>query len=200
MGKKYIIELEDEPLVYNETTEKAELWRVKGFKSLVFDNVGLEKLTPYEIEYMKPLDNTPSDAYNQGLVDGWQTLLEINKLSALDRNQLFGRGNFWDAVVSTTPQEAINKMKQYNKKNEEAYLIFKVGDEVEQITSNRIGIITKVDDHKFSVLFSNGDSLWFYFKDDINIFQFTGRRYTQMAEIMNAIGEDDNDSDNNCWE
>ena len=50
MGKKYIIELEDEPLVYNETTEKAELWRVKGFKSLVFDNVGLEKLTPYNEE------------------------------------------------------------------------------------------------------------------------------------------------------
>ena len=122
MGKKYIIELEDEPLVYNETTEKAELWRVKGFKSLVFDNVGLEKLTPY---------------------------------------------------------------------NEESSLIFKVGDEIEQITSNRIGIITKVDDHKFSVLFSNGDSFWFYFKDDINIFQFTGRRYPQMAEIMNAIGEND---------
>lgn len=122
MGKKYIIELEDEPLVYNETTEKAELWRVKGFKSLVFDNFGLEKLTPY---------------------------------------------------------------------NEESSLIFKVGDEVEQITSNRIGIITKVDDHKFSVLFSNGDSFWFYFKDDINIFQFTGRRFPQMAEIMNAIGEND---------
>ena len=100
MGKKYIIELEDEPLVYNETTEKAELWR-------------------------------------------------------------------------------------------ESSLIFKVGDEIEQITSSRIGIITKVDDHKFSVLFSNGDSFWFYFKDDINIFQFTGRRFPQMAEIMNAIGEND---------
>ena len=199
MGKKYIIELEDEPLVYNETTEKEELWRVKGFKSLVFDNFGLEKLTPYEIEHMKPLDNTPSDAYNQGLVDGWQTLLEINKLSALDRNQLFGRGNFWDAIGTTTPQEAINKLEEYNKKNKKPHLDLKIGDEVEWLTEGENGVVISVDNEHFSVLYQCGDAYWFSFSEDIDLFKLTGRRFPQMAEIMNAIGEDENDSDNNCW-
>lgn len=46
MGKKYIIELEDQPFQKMEGTVK-KLWRVKGFNSLVFDEVGLSKLQPY---------------------------------------------------------------------------------------------------------------------------------------------------------
>lgn len=40
MGKKYVIELEDEPITNG-------LWKVKGFNSLVFDKNGLDKLTPF---------------------------------------------------------------------------------------------------------------------------------------------------------
>lgn len=40
MGKKYVIELEDEPITNG-------LWKVKGFNSLVFDQNGLDKLTPF---------------------------------------------------------------------------------------------------------------------------------------------------------
>lgn len=61
MGKKYIIELEDEPfesprmeIVYmNDGTwarRLPQLWRVKGFDSLVFDEDGLKRLTPLEEE------------------------------------------------------------------------------------------------------------------------------------------------------
>lgn len=42
---KYIIEIEDEPFTKDGN---AELFRVKGFNSLVFDRFGIEKLTPYE--------------------------------------------------------------------------------------------------------------------------------------------------------
>lgn len=45
MGKKYIIELE-EKMFSNGTLDA--LYRVKGFRSLVFDAEGLKKLTPYE--------------------------------------------------------------------------------------------------------------------------------------------------------
>ena len=47
MGKKYIIELE-EKMFSNGTLDA--LYRVKGFRSLVFDAEGLKKLTPYEPE------------------------------------------------------------------------------------------------------------------------------------------------------
>ena len=48
---KYIIEIEDEPFGRNDDPViphgMDELWRAKGFKSLVFDKAGLSKLTPY---------------------------------------------------------------------------------------------------------------------------------------------------------
>lgn len=44
---KYIIEIEDEPL----TRDGEAVYRAKGFRSLVFDENGLKKLTPLT-EYM----------------------------------------------------------------------------------------------------------------------------------------------------
>lgn len=41
MGKKYIIEFEDEPFGNG-------LYKAKGFNSLVFDQNGLDRLTPFE--------------------------------------------------------------------------------------------------------------------------------------------------------
>ena len=54
MGKKYIIELE-EKMFSNGTLDA--LYRVKGFRSLVFDAEGLAKLTPYEPEQERPKEN-----------------------------------------------------------------------------------------------------------------------------------------------
>ena len=48
---KYIIEIEDEPFGRNDDPliphGMDELYRAKGFRSLVFDENGLNKLTPY---------------------------------------------------------------------------------------------------------------------------------------------------------
>ena len=50
MGTKYIIEIEDDEFIQNEGNEI--LYRAKGFKSLVFDQNGLDKLTPLkEVKY-----------------------------------------------------------------------------------------------------------------------------------------------------
>ena len=46
MGKKYVIELEDDPFVCFGNQDR--LWRAKGFNSLVFDENGLKKLKPYK--------------------------------------------------------------------------------------------------------------------------------------------------------
>lgn len=54
MGRKYIIELEErpfyssDPMVVGTELMAERLYRVKGFKSLVFDEEGLKRLTPYE--------------------------------------------------------------------------------------------------------------------------------------------------------
>ena len=63
MGTKHIIEIEDDEFIQNEGNEI--LYRAKGFKSLVFDDNGLDKLTPLTT------DATFSEAYQMGLNDAW---------------------------------------------------------------------------------------------------------------------------------
>ena len=65
--RKYIIEIEGEPFVkLSALFGKEGLYRAKGFKSLVFDQVGLGKLTP--------LDKELEEAYLQGKHDAEQDL------------------------------------------------------------------------------------------------------------------------------
>lgn len=63
---KYMIEIEDEPFGRNDDPNiphgMDELYKAKGFNSLVFDQFGLGKLTP--------LDKELDEAYQQGLEDG----------------------------------------------------------------------------------------------------------------------------------
>ena len=65
MGKKYVIEIDEEhPYTRrtSHTNEEKKLYPVVGFNTLVFDDVGLQKLTPYE----KQIENdfiAVADAY-----------------------------------------------------------------------------------------------------------------------------------------
>ncbi len=68
MGKKYIIELEDENYhQYSDSEPSDYLWKVKGFNALVFDEVGISKLTPYTEPDLKQIK---ADAYNDGYKAG----------------------------------------------------------------------------------------------------------------------------------
>ena len=68
MGKKYIIELEDENYhQYSDSEPSDYLWKVKGFNALVFDEVGISKLTPYTAP---DLEQIKADAYNDGYKAG----------------------------------------------------------------------------------------------------------------------------------
>lgn len=73
MGKKYIIELEDENYhQYSDSEPSDYLWRVKGFNALVFDEVGISKLTPYtepDLELIKEKAHT--NGYGEGYQDGY---------------------------------------------------------------------------------------------------------------------------------
>lgn len=73
MGKKYIIELEDENYhQYSDSEPSDYLWRVKGFNALAFDEVGISKLTPYtepDLELIKK--KAHDNGYNEGYQDGY---------------------------------------------------------------------------------------------------------------------------------
>ena len=75
MGKRYIIELEDKPFLHNTDTalpieDDETLWRVKGFRSLVFDQNGLDRLESFD-EAVKGVEGECYDrGYTQGLIQG----------------------------------------------------------------------------------------------------------------------------------
>lgn len=86
---KYVIEINDHPM--NDSCTPA-LYRAKGFRALVFDQNGLNKLTPFETErakawnegfqvgtwsseqkgYDKGVKHGYNDGYSEGLEDGFK--------------------------------------------------------------------------------------------------------------------------------
>ena len=76
MGKRYVIELEDEYLNKNGAKNGPELlYRVKGFNTLVFDEKGLERLekASEKVETEATLENVEraiKAAYLAGKKDG----------------------------------------------------------------------------------------------------------------------------------
>ena len=83
---KYIIEIEDEPFGRNDDPNiphgMDELYRAKGFNALVFDQNGLDKLTP--------LDKELEEAYQKGLDEAWKAITKIAKMPDGERMTHFG--------------------------------------------------------------------------------------------------------------
>lgn len=95
MGKKYVIELEDDGF-FNHWREK--LYRVKGFNSLVFDKIGLNKLT--EINDDPAYKNRFQLGYNEGFNKGYKEGIKLSRSLALMTYKELEEANipqnFWD--------------------------------------------------------------------------------------------------------
>lgn len=128
MGKKYIIELEDENYhQYSDSEPSDYLWRVKGFNALVFDEVGISKLTPYT---EPDLEQVRKDAYEEGfdagrtlntgkygkgLNDAWEAARKIWEYDTTTLKAIFGEVTRMDCYMRFTASEAIEKIHQYEQ-------------------------------------------------------------------------------------
>lgn len=74
---KYIIEIEDDPFGSIESSDM--LWRAKGFKSLVFDKNGLEKLTPYKEQSTSSCWLKVGDIIRDGCCEGSGVIARITE-------------------------------------------------------------------------------------------------------------------------
>ena len=72
MSKKYIIEIEEEPVTKNGV----ELWKACGFNALVFDQNGLDKLTEFDANKYD-FDEVYDEAYKNGLDDAWKAAKKL---------------------------------------------------------------------------------------------------------------------------
>ena len=136
---KYMIEIEDEPFGRNDDPViphgMDELYRAKGFNSLVFDKNGLDKLIPLdealEEAYQNGLHAGESkceycDEYKRGLDDAWKAIMKIAKMSDVERMIHFGE--VWISKILNV--YSLEQIFTILEKSEFEPDEIKVGDEV----------------------------------------------------------------------
>lgn len=176
---KYIIEIEDEPFGRNDDPViphgMDELYRAKGFNSLVFDKNGLDKLTP--------LDKELEEAYEKGLNDAWKAITKIAKMPDGEREKVFGDWWISNILNKFSAHEIINILDGYEPEQDE----IKVGDEVtpKSNDSNWLGVVVGVDDTNAMVMTKDGYTAMYRFE----ILKKTDRHFPQAVELLNAMKE-----------
>ena len=108
-GEKYIIEIDSIYTAHCSDGNKY-LYKVKGFNTLVFDENGIKKLTPYD-------EDKRSDHYfrgwDSGMEDCWDLAGEIINLPASVRDALFGYSDPKYIFRMYSADEAIKIMAKY---------------------------------------------------------------------------------------
>lgn len=159
VGDKFVIEISEK--YTNDADafviENEILYRVKGFKSLVFDSYGLDKLQKYgEIkETLELLTEAKQDDYNKGLNDAWELAKKIFALKGKEFDDVFGYVEFSDVFHYNTPQQALAKLEAYEKGQEE----IKVGDVVyADDEPDSFGVVTYMDSERLYITWDDGSS------------------------------------------
>lgn len=193
MGKKYVIEFEEEPFGKNDNPVIPHglevLWRVKGFNGLVFDENGIKKLKPLEDTLELAQHEVYGNGFNEGyevglrnLWDGiWKVLGNTNdgSYTATQLAQIFGKSDWLGAIKSLSPSEFLKKISDY----EEMMSEIKAGDEVIHATAGTIAICTcdvRTSDDEVYVMFDDG-SCGQYPEDKL---RKTGKHYSSFDEFL----------------
>lgn len=145
IGDKYIVEIDS-----HMTNKNGDLYGVKGFRSLVFDQNGLNKLKSYDDEmdsayaegyalaeskYREARDQVEQEAYQRGLDDAWDAARKITDvpshggLNVEELQQLFDTAASIKVFTDHTASEAIEKIREYEEHKAQADEI-RNGDEV----------------------------------------------------------------------
>ena len=194
---KYIIEIEDEPFVRLSALFGEEgLYRAKGFNSLVFDQFGLDKLTPLD----KALSNELGEAYHkgfevgqheattleyqQGLDDAWNAARKIVTWPdrSLVNSDTFDLDPGENIFTKYSASEAIAKLREHEQQKADKIA---VGDEVDYKGMTKYVVTGIVDDDTICGFSLNG--LWN--ANTIKEVTKTGRHFPQVAELFKAMKE-----------
>lgn len=105
VGDKFVIEIE-------KKIEEAGLYKIKGFKSLVFDDYGLDQIG----QMVKGVDQF---AYNKGLEDAWKIATMIYKSSYHDGLKGFEVKKYFgctiDEIHKLPIQEVVKGFRRYEE-------------------------------------------------------------------------------------
>ena len=124
MGKKYIIELEQEEIAYKTVNSKGtpmiQLLAPAPYTEPNMEQVRKEAYqkgyeTGYKDGYNEPGKNQ-QEAYQRGLNDAWEAARTL--WNTPNRKGIFGHTTFNTVLTTLTAQETIEKIRQYEQEEE----------------------------------------------------------------------------------
>lgn len=158
MSNRYIIEIEEEPLVRKSDLHGDDaVYRASGFKSLVFDQSGLNTLIPANtVLTCGDADRLESEGYKRGYQNGlkkaWETAQCICQCVDIPwLCKVFGAKETDRIIPKITVEEGIEAMENY----EDSSIV--VGNEVEINDGIKAVVLDETnEDGVFYVLTENG--------------------------------------------
>lgn len=135
-GDKFIIELDE---------QMGNLWRVKGFSTLVFDNFGLDRLG----QLVQGVDQF---SYRKGIEDAWGLVKFLELFSYDDLMKVFGTDSY-EKIYNMGYTEVAAKVEAWEKWNE-----IQVGGIYRGDGTDVVVVVTYVDENKVEYLYNSGES------------------------------------------
>ena len=160
VGDKFVIEI-GEVFTGDFSVKENTLYRVKGFRSLVFDKTGLDNLERLDGDYVNEnFGELQDESYVAGLNDAWDLAKKIildefnGGMSVKDFYNIFDKTmGDEDVLKKFTPKEVLAKLEAYEKSKDE----IKVGDVV--ATDNEfqgIGVVTHLENNWANLVHNDG--------------------------------------------
>lgn len=133
MGKKYIIEMNDE---CNSEFKGIMVFGLTQEKQISVELIPEESMTPYTEPDLDAIRNEAYDKafedaeqvaesgkkamYQKGLKDAWDTTRKICDMEWSKRNEVFGTYVYADIIALLSASECIEKIRQYEREKEES--------------------------------------------------------------------------------
>ena len=123
MGKKYIIELEDNEFVYKTIISNGypmiQIIVPAPYTELDLEQVNAEKDKIYDEARARGYEEGKARGYQEGLFDAWEAARKIASDNAGQNYSIFGQ-HFTAEILNThSASEAIEKIRQYEQEQEE---------------------------------------------------------------------------------
>ena len=142
-GDRFIIEIDD---IFRDEHGKP-LYRIKGFNSLVFDEVGIEKLKKYD--KIKERKAAHDLGYEHGLEEAWAAAGKIEcDIPIKNIYGLFGYDMPGDIFRYVDPGEAVCRIRKYEERMALEKQQLNVGDVVIHKKTGKRGVVFHVREDK----------------------------------------------------
>lgn len=188
-GDKFIIEIAD---VFK--AENGELlYRVKGFRSLVFDQMGINKLKEFDSDFIATV------GYLKGSTDAWKAASKIeNEIPIADLNKIFKSDLPGDIYNNFTPSRAMEIIQKYEKEKRAAAV--EVGDIVRNKKTGKKGVVLNIANeqelrgkttvNRYVVyIMEDGDNVYIISTPELYLddYEKTGEKSSGPAILLNDI-------------